>query len=204
MAKVGFTPAKFDFRTQTIADLQKKMPKLVATARRVSALSEVSFQYLIASMYVESGLDANARNGHAKGIAQIKGVAWKEAIATDLFKTIWTKLAPEQKIPSGPGKSMEADIVALAVLTKQGDRRCKLVEILKQDEDNNKIRDEEELKDKARRLCYHLSPSTAAIQIQKLLTGSVAFSDASNQISWNRFSVVLDKAKLIRTIAKAK
>jgi hypothetical protein len=194
VAKVGSTPAKFDFRTQTIADLQQKMPKLFNTVRTVSRLSGVSFQYLIASMYVESGLDTKASNGHAKGIAQIKGVAWKEVVASDLFKTIWTKLASKQKIPAGPGKSMEADIVALAVLTQLGDEKCGIAEWRSDD-----------TKDKARRLCYHLSHNVASQKIKSLgETGEVSFNDAANQKSWNRFAVVLDKAKLIQTLAKSK
>lgn len=194
MAKVASTPAKFDFRTQGVAELQQKMPKLTRVAQTVSQLSGVPFHYLIASMVVESGLNAKAVNNHAKGIAQIKGVAWKEAVASDLYKTIWEKLALGQKIPAGPGKSMEADIVALAVLTKLGDEKCGITEWRNDD-----------LKDKARRLCYHLSQDTAHPKIRQLKEkGEVTFNDKANQKSWNRFSAVLIKANLLKILANAK
>lgn len=193
MAKVGSTPAKFDFRTQTVADLQQKMPKLVNDVRTVARLSGVSFQYLTASMYVESGFDEKSANGTARGIAQIKSAAWKEAVADARFITIWKQVAPKKAVPAGPGQSRLADIVALAVLTKQGDEKCALEEL------------RGDLKDKARRLCYHLSTNTAYPKIRQLLSeGDVTFKDDANQKSWNRFAVVLDKAKLIETLAKAK
>lgn len=193
MAKVASIPAKFDFRTQTIADLQQKMPNLFNAVRTVSRLSGVSFQYLIASIYVESGLDENSVNGAARGIAQIKPAAWKEAIADARFAPMWKKVAPGKAVPIGPGHSRVADIVALAVLTKRGDEKCSLEEL------------GGDLKDKARRLCYHLSTNTAYPKIRQLrATGDVTFNDAANQKSWNRFGTVLDKAKLTENLAKAK
>lgn len=186
--------AAYDFRSGTAEGLARAHPALVKVAQQVAQLSGLTFQYLIATMYVESGLHPEAGNGDARGIAQIKPLAWKDALGDERFDRWWKKVAPGEKIPSGPGQSMVADIVALAVLTKKKESDCGISEWRNGDK-----------KDKARRLCYHLHQKTALPKIKEIFEGrTTAFKDPNNQKNWNRFLAVLDKAKLASILAGAK
>lgn len=160
--------------------------------QRVAEASGLRFQYLIATMYVESGLNPDAVNGHAKGIAQIKPAIWKETVKTEEFKRIWNEVAAGKKVPAGPGISFEADVVVMAAISKKREDDCNLA---------NWWGDR---KDQALRLCYHLNPNTGFSKVKQLQEkGTVDFSTPHNQKNWNRFLVVLDKAKLTAAIIAA-
>lgn len=179
----------------------QKMEKLCAIATRVFELSGVSVQYLIASMYVESTFNPNAKNGEARGIAQIKPGIWRETIESDLFKEYWKEMSPGKEIPKTPGKMVEADVLAMAVITRRHEDECDIREWSGR------------TKDLARRLCYHLKMDTAFDKLKTLKSdGQVAFAKpkkcvkskgskecgkSPNQKNWDRFMGALDTAKLV-------
>lgn len=185
--------AKFDFRDLTVEDLHRAHPRLVEAALTISRVSGIPFEYLIATLYVESGFRADASNGDARGAAQIKPLAWKEAVADERFAEWFQKVAPGLEIPAGPGQLMIADMVALAVLTRLREQDCLIDEWCNGDK-----------KSQAWRLCYHLKTETAIPKIKDIQEGrAVVFKDKGNQMNWNRFRTVLDKAKLTATLEAA-
>lgn len=180
-----------------------------ATVQQVSKITGISSQYLVGSLFAESTLKSPKR-GKSKtgdhepvGMAQIKPIAWKEALKDKRFQQHWDQLTlvmlkdwaegiengrfletfhqfpPIGPLPSGPGQSVEADIMAMAVLTMMGENKCGIDELEPEDQ-----------KDKAARLCYHLNAKTAKRMIDTLKTGKkVKFNSPENQNNWNRFLV---------------
>lgn len=184
---------KYDFRDKDYDHLKEERPKLFSLTLNVAQHTELSMNYLVATMYVETNLTISMK-GDAKGLGQFKTLAWQKVTVSDEFQTIWKKVAPGIAIPSKPGSSPTADVVAIAAWTKirEGDLWIDGWS-------------EGELKDMARRLAYHLTDATAFKKISELdVTGKVTFSDPDNQTNWRRFLAVLTKENAPTCFAKAK
>lgn len=184
---------KYDFRDKDYSHLEQERPRLFRLTLNVAQKADLSMNYLIATMYVETNLTISMK-GDAKGVGQFKTAAWKTVTASDEFKNIWQKVAPGVAIPKKPGSSPTADVVAVAVWTRIRERSLWI--------DGWQ---EGNLKDMARRLSYHLTDATAFKKISELdVTGKVTFSDPDNQTNWRRFVAVLTKENAPTCFAKAK
>lgn len=182
----------------------QKMTELCAIATRVSEQTGVSFPYLMASMYAESTFNPNAKNGEARGIAQIKPGIWKETTEGELYKTCWKTLAPGKDIPKSPGKMVLADVLAMAVITQTLEEKGDVLELKSRE------------MDMARRLRYHLSADTAHKKLRDLNEGRAITFDkpkkcvklknaegcekSANQKNWDRFVKTLDTARLVEDL----
>lgn len=189
----GELAQQYDFRGKDYSHLETDRPRLFRLTADVAQHAGLTMNYLIATMYVETNLTISI-NGNAKGLGQFKSIAWKKVTTSDEFKEIWDKVAPGIAIPSRPGSSPTADVVAAAAWTQIREKDLGIATWM-----------EGELKDMARRLAYHLTDSTAEKKIRELdITGKVTFSDTDNQTNWRRFSVVLAKENAPSYFAKAK
>lgn len=179
---------KFDFDHHGGMDgLREKRPTLIRVTHRVASLTDVPFNYLIASLYAESNLKASAVNGEARGMAQSMRIAWdqlkKDQDKQSNFKKHWDQLAPGQKLPSGPGQSPLADILFMAVWTLKREEECSGVASL----DGQK-------KEMARRLCYKLQGKAKSYVDDLKKNGHVVFKDPQTNTNWQTFIQVLKAA----------
>lgn len=178
---------KFDFKNDGgLEGLKQSRPTLVRVIRRVASLTQVSFHYLIASLYVESNFWTGAVNDDAKGIAQSKRISWdelkKDAASYKKFKSLWNQMSPGRKLPSAPGVSPSADILFMAEWTLKREKNFEKLSSL-----------EGQQKMKAQRLSYKLQAKAGEYIKILVRDGDVKFTHTPTNDNWQNFKKILDE-----------